>query len=227
MMAGIADFKARAFIEAWEHQTQQSSLQNIEFIPTATDLATAQSYARKAVRTSPQNAGFYQTLGDALYWNLKNRARKTGKEPQNEEIFDAYRQAIKLRPTYPDYHLRLARAKIMSGVYDQELTLALQNSHRYGPWKPNIMYETVDLGMWSWPHLAPEARKTVTDVIEQSQRWQLDNKMNIRNSVGIWNLIVAYERKAEICPLLSRDNARNAKFCRFAIKKPDSKPGHT
>lgn len=137
-------------------------------------------------------------------------------------MLDAYRLAIKLRPHWPDTYLHLARAKIQAGIYDNELTQALQNTHHYGPWKPNLMYETVELGLWSWPHLAPEARKVVLDTIEQSQRWQLDEKMNIRNSVAIWNLIVAYNRKSEICPLLSTDNVRTIKFCQPAKATPSS-----
>ena len=227
MMAGIYDFKARAFIEAWEHQNLQASLQNAEFIPGAADLATAQNHARRAVQLSPRHAGFHQTLGDTLYWNYKGLIQNPGRSSQNIEMLDAYRSAIKLRPTFPDYYLRLARAKIMTGVYDQELILALQNSRRFGPWKPNNMYDTVELGLWSWPHLAPPARQVIIDVIEQSQRWQLDERMNIRNSVAIWNLVVAYNRKTDICPMLSRNNARNAQFCRFSIEKPSSTPGHT
>lgn len=210
--AGISDFKARAYIETWSHLTLTEGIQGKEFIPAGTDLETAYQQARLATNLSPRNPDFQITLGDTLYWGLKGKPHAG---PSAPPLLQAYRTSIRMRPTWPDSHLRLAKAKILVGEFDAEMVAALRNTRMYGPWKPNLMYDLVETGLWHWPRLNEEARSIVMETIESAQRWQLSEKMNIRHSVAIWNLVVAFERKPEICARLDRSNPRNIQFCQF------------
>ncbi len=213
-IAGYQDFLGRSYIEAWQHQALQAELSGTAYSPTAADKENAQFHSRLATRLTPYNPDFLVTQGNTLLWDA---AHATPVQPiasdKAETMLSSYHRAIDLRPTWPDNYLQLARAYVSLGLLGAEFQKALSSTMHYGPWKPDLMYGVIELGMAQWERLPPDSRKVVVETIDRSQRWNLDEKSNIRFSVSIWNLVVANNRKAEVCALLPPDNARTQRFC--------------
>jgi protein-tyrosine phosphatase len=151
MVADIAAFRANAWVEAWSHQLAQTQSRQSSFSVQDAEWQEAHELATLAVRLAPMNADYREGL--ARVHEMRFITAPIGSleaQASREMAIAAYKDAIKLRPTWPYAYAALAYALVRAGGHDAEVERVLAEAARLGPWEPQVMETIVDIGLDGW-----------------------------------------------------------------------------
>ncbi|HCT40378.1 MAG TPA: hypothetical protein DF427_04215 [Moraxellaceae bacterium] len=212
VVADLAAFRGRAWVETWSHQTAVAQSEGRAFLPRQHDWEEARRYAEWSVRLSPFNADYLEGLArihEARY--ITTGLGNPEARADREKAASLYRQSIELRPTWPYTHAALAYTLLRLGK-DQEMEQALLDAARLGPWEPAVMEAVVDVGLDAWHRISPSARLVVSDTLWRSQSWDA-GVMGQRHADRVWVMVEIHRKQALACAGLSMRDERNRKRC--------------
>ncbi len=213
-LGGYHDFQAGNYLEAWSFRSYEQQLKDSEFSPAAEDIDRALAHARSAVRLSPYKAEYQEHLGSILLWLHHTPPEVQAQQPEwRDQSMQSFREAIRLRPAWPDTYLRLARAKALLNRPDAEMQAALRQSMQLAPWKPAAMNEVLDIGLYTWDRLSADSQRLVADTFIRSQQWRVHPKTAANAAQDAFNLIVLHKKAHEICAMVPWDIPDVAAFC--------------
>ena len=90
---------------------------------------------------------------------------------------------------------------------------ALRTANKLGAREIDVLHITLELGLPLWNQLNTETRLAIAGAVERSLTWQLGDRLNNRELVFALSLVGAYERQADICPLLTPESKKIANMC--------------
>ena len=131
--------------------------------PTAEDWDDALSKLDQALALAPELAGYQNTAGILYEWRaaLSTNSINTDEVTRpRQQAMEAYRQAIQLRPAWPDSWAYLARQKALAGEPDEELRFALIRALTLGRNELRIQALAIEVIGLSWPFFAGDDQIT-------------------------------------------------------------------
>jgi hypothetical protein len=219
VLADIAAFRAGAWVEAWSFQMVQAQARQTVFVPPEADWQEAEGLGQLAVRLSPLNADYHEKLArvyEARFMMLPPGTPEA--KAVREKAVIEYREAIRLRPTWPYAHSALAYALVRTGGHDLEVETALAEASRLGPWEPQVMEAVVDIGLDGWYRISPASRKVVSETLLRSQSW-MAGEMGRQHADRVWARVEAHRKQALVCAMLPMKDERNRQRCNAATWK--------
>lgn len=210
-IAGLNNFQANAYLELWNQQL----FKNSAYQSTDSDYETALRASQRSIELTPYNAD-YQTLAANLQmWQLMNNKTLSPaqRDTLKKEIFTYYRSALKQRPSWPYTYADFAVIKARFGEIDAEMQQALQTANKLGAREIDILHITLELGLPLWNQMNKETRLTIAGAVDRSLTWQLSDHLNSRERIFALSLVGAYERQADICPLLAAESKKISNMC--------------
>jgi hypothetical protein len=156
LVAAIGYHQAGLFLADWDRRGTAPTAESAE-------LATAAAY--RSIKWLPVASGrYYERLGRVLEWQHYDQpfddADETVRALRTESL-RVYREAVRLRPTWPDTWLRLAWAKLYQLELDAEFSQALAQAAALGPWRAHISSGVTEVGLIAWSSLAAAERALV------------------------------------------------------------------
>lgn len=161
-------------------------------LPSEADYQYALQAARQALDSSATSAHYMLTLAKVLEWGMHLGFERTSAERLNP----LYRQAIALRPdwpnTYADYGFVLA-------FFDNNLPeamLQLKQAEHYGPHMPEVLRQQLAVGLAHWDSLPGADKAWLLKVTGQAAEahWSVFAAMRV--------LVKQYQREAIVCAYL-------------------------
>lgn len=161
LVAGIAHFQARAFIEHWEQQTNPPSEQAWQ---------VAEQAINRAIKVYPgANGEYLETQGYIQLWRAYGtNLNDSSAEPYRQAAAQAMRQATQARPTWPSAWTGLAYSKLTLLAFDDEFTHALQQAQHFGPWRIGINSRIAEIGLTAFSALNAEQRAIVLTSVQRT-----------------------------------------------------------
>ncbi|SDT95972.1 hypothetical protein SAMN05216296_0895 [Pseudomonas pohangensis] len=156
LLAGIADYQAEAFLDAWETTANE---------PDARAWDIAHAAAQRAINLYPVADGErLDRLGRIYSWKqFRQPFAAPAAQASRQAALDAYRASVSARPTWPDSWARLAHAKLYLQQFDDEFAHALTQAFALGPWRIAVNRELVQVGLIAWPHLSTDQRQATLE----------------------------------------------------------------
>lgn len=213
VIADIAAFRGKAWVEAWSHQAVQAQARGQLFSPLDEDWQEARALATLSVRLSPLNADYREGLArihEARFMMAGLGAAEARKD--REKAVALYRDSIALRPSWPYAHAALAYALWRAGGLQAEVEVALADAARLGPWEPQVMEAIIDVGLDAWYVLTPSARRVVSDAILRSQSWRAGD-LGQRHADRAWAIVRTHRKQALACAMLPQREERIRSRC--------------
>jgi hypothetical protein len=171
LLAGIADYQAEAFLEAWEATANE---------PDGHAWNIAHAAAQRAMDLYPVADGErLDRLGRIYSWKqFRQPFAAATAQASRQAALDAYRASVSVRPTWPDSWARLAHAKLYLQQFDDEFSNALTQAFALGPWRIAVNRELAQVGLIAWSHLSEKqrlatlesARRTATFAPNEAQQ---------------------------------------------------------
>jgi tetratricopeptide (TPR) repeat protein len=210
-IAGLNSFQANAYLELWNQQL----FKNNAYHSTNSDYETALHASQRAIELTPYNADYQILAANIQMWQFLNNKTlsPTQRDSLKQEILNYYRSALKQRPSWPYTYADFAATKVRFGEVDAEMQHALQTANKWGAREVEILHITLEIGLPLWNQLNTETRLVTANAVEQSLTWQLGDRLNNRELIFALSLIGAYERQADICPLLTPASKKTANMC--------------
>jgi tetratricopeptide (TPR) repeat protein len=210
-IAGLNNFQANAYLELWNQQL----FKNSAYQSTDSDYETALRASQRSIELTPYNADYQTLAANIQMWQLLNNKTLSPaqRDTLKKEILTYYRSALKQRPSWPYTYADFAVVKARFGEIDAEMQQALQTANKLGAREIEILHITLELGLPLWNQLNTETRLTVAGAVERSLTWQLGDRLNKRELVFALSLVGAYERQADICPLLTPESKKISNMC--------------
>lgn len=147
----------------------------------------AQRYLWLANRLAPFDA---QVLGDlGQLYELRGR-QASGPEARAalDRALDDYRQALALRPAWPDAWANVALLKVTREDIDAEFALAVQRALDLGPWQLRVQASIAGAGLAVWDQLPATLQTRIEDTVSHG----LANGSRLMRAVaGRYELFVA------------------------------------
>lgn len=182
LLAGIADYQAEAFLDAW-------SKARVE--PDARAWAVAEAAAQRAVSLSPVADGDrFDRLGRVYSW--QHYLQPYGAAHANDSrrsALAAYRASVEARPTWPYTWARLAHSKLYLLEFDAEFAHALTQAFAMGPTRIVINRELADIGFRAWPHLSAAQRQATLESVRRSVAYSAPEAQNMLNIAQYTNRV--------------------------------------
>lgn len=162
--AGLAAYRAGAFVEAWAVTGQE---------PDANSWAVAREAAAQAVAWYPAANGQYRDrLGQIHSWQqFQEPHGSEAARASRQQALQAYRAAVAARPAFPDAHARLAHTKLQLGEFDEEFHRAFFRAGQLGPWRAPVLQELVEVGLRAWPSLSEAERQITLEHVRRGFSW--------------------------------------------------------
>lgn len=159
-IAGIAAHQVQRFLDDWERLGE---------VPTGTAWDVAETAARRAVAFYPgANGDYLERLGKVYEWRHESlNFGDPRAQASRQRALDAYRQAVAVRPAWPDTWVQIAFVKLRLLEFDEEFDRALQQGFENGPWRMHINRGLATVGLIAWPQL-DEAQRT--QILTSAQR---------------------------------------------------------
>lgn len=156
LLAGIADYQAEAFLEAWEATANE---------PDARAWDIAHAAAQRAIDLYPVADGEgLDRLGRIYSWKqFRQPFAAPVAQASRQAALDAYRASVSARPTWPESWARLAHAKLYLQQFDDEFAHALTQAFALGPWRIAVNRELAQVGLIAWPHLSATQRQATLE----------------------------------------------------------------
>ncbi len=213
VVADVAAFRGKAWVETWGHQAVQAQSRGQLFFPQEADWEEAHSLAALAVTLSPFNADYREGLAriHEARWLMAAPGQPEAREDR-ERAVALYREAIALRPTWPYAHAALVYALARAGGREAEMEAAMLEAARLGPWEPQVMDAIIDVGLDGWYRLTPSARQVVVEVILRSQSWRA-GALGQRHADRAWAIIRTHRKQVLACAMLPQREERIRSHC--------------
>ncbi len=156
LLAGIASYQADAFLEDWSAKAEE---------PSERAWQIAHEAAQRAIDLYPTANGVYlERLGLIQQW--KEFRRPFG-APQamgsRQAAAQAFREAIAIRPNWPDNWAALAHAKLYLSEFDTEFRHALAQAHALAPWRIGVNSRLAEIGFITWQQLDVMERESILE----------------------------------------------------------------
>lgn len=156
LLAGIASYQTDAFLENWSAKAEE---------PSERAWQIAHEAARRAIDLYPTANGVYlERLGLIQQW--KEFRRPYG-APQamgsRQAAAQAFREAIAVRPNWPDNWTALAHAKLYLSEFDTEFHHVLAQAHVLAPWRIGVNRRLAEIGFITWPRLDVMERESILE----------------------------------------------------------------
>ncbi|MFC6670570.1 hypothetical protein [Marinobacterium aestuariivivens] len=154
LIAGIAAHQAQSFLDDWRELGE---------VPTETAWGVAEAAARRAIAFYPgDNGDYYDRLGRVYEWRQQDLDFGAPEaQDSREQALAAYRQAVAVRPDWPDTWVQIAFVKLRLLAFDEEFDRALQLGFENGPWRLRINRGLATVGLIAWPQLDEAQRAQV------------------------------------------------------------------
>lgn len=152
--AGFADLQVRAFLVDWEAKRTE---------PSSKAWQVAHQAAVRAVAYFPApNGAYLERLGHVNAWqHFRHPRGDAHAQLSRQSAKEAYRDAIKYRPTWPYLWVSLARTKLDLLEFDPEFASALTQAQHHAPWRPEVNGRLAEVGFSTWTLLSSEQRDDV------------------------------------------------------------------
>lgn len=192
----LAILGSRWLIAEWNGEMAQTSLNNWAEQggqPAPAAVASAEAQAIQSIRFHPGRSGeHWDRLGRIYAWAnwdasitlvdtppaliapARLLAEPIGRDgAQSAErtrlrALSAYDQAVSLRPLWPYGQLRLASARLNSGLPDARFNALLREGFELGPWRRSVNREVARLGLIAWDYLEPATRFVVLEACRRT-----------------------------------------------------------
>ena len=107
-----------------------------------------------------------------------------------------FAKAVAMLPSSPYTWSNFAWAKYQAGQIDHEMTLALTQAARLGPWERAVQLQVVDLGFALWTEIPPALQYGVISIANNAARYAPDDVLAIAARRGRMTLVCGFERTA-------------------------------
>ncbi|MFP5429728.1 MAG: hypothetical protein ACLGHE_01930 [Gammaproteobacteria bacterium] len=213
VVADVAAFRGKAWVETWAHQAVQARSKGQVFFPQDANWEEAHAFAALSVKLSPFNADYREGLAriHEARWLMAapGLPEATADRMQAASL---YREAIVLRPTWPYAHAALVYALARVGGHEAEVEASMLEAARLGPWEPQVMDAIIDVGLDGWYRLTPTARQVVSETILRSQSWRA-GAIGERHADRSWAIIRQHRKQALACAMLPQREERIRSRC--------------
>lgn len=153
LLAGVASYQAEAFLEDWSAKAEE---------PSERAWQIAHEAAQRAIDRYPTaNGAYLERLGLIQQWKeFRQPFGALQAMGSRQAAAQAFREAISVRPNWPDNWAALAHAKLYLSEFDPEFHHALAQAHALAPWRIGVNSRLAEIGFITWPQL---------DVIERER----------------------------------------------------------
>lgn len=219
MLANLAAFRARAWVETWDNLVTVSLVQSRAYRPESEDWDEAYTDALLATSLAPFNAGFRETL--ARVYIAKQFDIPDGDPvllPWLREAEAQYRRAIALRPNWPYGYLGLSYVLRRQVRLDAEYEKSLRDAVHHGPWEPVVLSSVVDLNLDVLHKLSPSTREFVLETLRRGQAWTQDSQGKpVPHGNAIWRVVTKRHKEMLVCSWLRVDTPLLRQRCQPTI----------
>lgn len=207
-IADLEAFRARAWAETWENLTSVAAGKGLPYEPDPDDWALARRHAEHALSLAPLSSEYHEVL--ARIYVSRYPAAPVGDalaQPYLEKAAALYREAIRLRPTWPYNYTGLAYTLRRMGRLDAEYEQSMRDALRHGPWEPNVMRSVVRYNLDVLSQLQPSTRQLVLDTLMRGQGWTQDMQGNpVPYGDQVWGEVVVRHKQWVACGWLPMNN---------------------
>lgn len=160
ILADANSFQAERFVSHWRSLGNPPSLEA---------WTVARGAAERAITLSPvDDSARYHRLGEILEWRYRDRhPGYTEARDHRLAALDAYRDAARLRPTWPYAWARVASIKAALLAFDTEFDRAASNALRLGASRSRINLRIARLGLFAWHELDDTQRDRILDAAQR------------------------------------------------------------
>lgn len=203
-IADLEAFRARAWTEAWDNLARQAASQGQFYDPDGGDWESARRNGERAVLLAPLSSEYHEVLARVYVSRYLSTADGDSQtRPFLEQAAAEYREAIRLRPTWPYNYLDLAYALRRLDKLDDEYEQSLRMALHYGPWEPQVLSSVVSLNLDKLPRLKPSTRQLVLDTLVRGQAWTEDSRGEpVPYGDQIWGDIQMRHKELVVCSWL-------------------------
>jgi len=161
LIAGVAAHQAQRFLDDWEQLGE---------VPTEKAWRIAEAAAQRAVSLYPgANGDYLERLGKVYEWRHESlNFGDPAAQASRQRALEAYRQAVRVRPDWPDTWVQIAFVKLRLLEFDAEFDRALQLGFENGPWRMHINRGLATVGLIAWPQLDETQRSRILTSAERT-----------------------------------------------------------
>jgi hypothetical protein len=200
-LAGIYSFQAQSYLELWQHQRNL----NPQYTAPPEQYEQVLQQHQNILSLTSYNGDYWTAFAEMQLWSLATTVNmpQIQQTQRKADILNAYRTALRLRPTWPYAYIRLALIKAHFGEVDDELNIAMQKAYQLGAWESDVLRPTIELGLALWPQLQAKTQQTVANAVEHAITWQVSDDINNKERIFALSLVGAYQKTAQICALMT------------------------
>lgn len=200
-IADLEAFRARVWAETWYNLTRVAAEKGLSYEPDPDDWELAHQHAEHAVMLAPLSSEYHEILARVYasrYLNAPDGDAMA--QPYLEKAAASYRDAIRLRPTWPYNYTGLAYTLRRMGRIDAEYEQSMRDALHYGPWEPGIMSAVVRVNLDLLPRLPASTRQLVLDTLMRGQGWTQDAQGNpLPYGDQIWGEVASRHKQWVVC----------------------------
>lgn len=184
-----------ASVELWRaakvHQQLESEAGDITLAQRR--LNQARMHLARAERMRGVHPDQLDLAGQLLHWQALHFV-SVGQERSLmlSEAADYFRQAIRLRPSWPYFWANLAAAKADWGIFDQEFRQALRQAVKTGPWEGDIQMRMIRLGFVEQRNLDRRSRALIDETLRRALQIQSGRVLQLAREFGQMTYVCAW-----------------------------------
>ena len=114
-----------------------------------------------ALAIAPDNAWALEFMGAMQFETIRGATDPQAAVAAARASRDSFRRALWQRPTASQTWVNLSLAKQSLGELDGEFFAALEQSVRYGPWEPPVLFLALQTGLGAWDLASPARRELI------------------------------------------------------------------
>ncbi len=182
-VANLQYYAARNQLEQWQEKQAVTSKASFDIANNAIDFA---------VSLHGSHPNYLMTRGLVTEWGVFS-----GELPTTylENAKKVYLQSASLRPTWPLVWASLGMIKWRQEEFDSELFKYIINADRYGPYKPEVTYFLVELGLALYSTNHPFFFEFNDIVLERIEK----GLSNTRTKPLITSIVSNYDQVKSVC----------------------------
>ena len=194
LSAAVIDGQTRNYLAFWQERFNKDKEQ---FTLSEDAVAIARAGAVRAADLVPNSPKYQEVIGKIEAWVVL-QAQRNGSVIESSHYqkgLAAYREAIRLRPAWPNVWADMAMTKVRAGEFDKEFFDTLRMAAKFGPWEEGVMNTVTQLGLWYRNWLPADLKATVDDTIARYAENYPHQAMTIAR---------LQDKREVICPLVSK-----------------------
>jgi len=196
--ADLQAYQGRAFMAGWDKRADR---------PASAEWALAQTRLERALALDPGDAAIAEDLG--RLHEMRTRAglpEGAGADTAAglARALDYFQRSLARRPTSPYTWANIAVVKSRLGVIDEELSRAIANAARLGPWEPEVQFALADVGFRNWSRLPRASQDIVHGAIGRGLK---------RQDAKLFELALAHGRLDVMCATPGVTRSKRAIRC--------------